>query len=747
MASRVIGGPAQVRPQMIQQGDIAQPDDGLGQAANFVMKLGERYAQGQLAQKQQQMFVQGMQRVATGEALSDIKKDQPEFASLFGDTASIQGAQAMAKVKAVDDFTTKAYEQMPELAKMDPQKASKVLTQGMSQHLTGDVAVDSVIQARMVEQLPVLMKAQTKANYAYVQGESARQYSGLLASAGKTMQTAAVQLARGAISQQDFDVARSNAVSVLQKPAGQSDETYRKTIYETAQLQLSEGNHWFDRTLRQRGPNGEPSFYETVLDPDQQKKLNEYRLTAERNTAKQYGFNQYGSVIAELGGRAAGMSPADIQKNVLRINEQYMRETGAESGIIDMADAMAMTKSSYTRSYALADKAAELRLSQSLKDQSDLAKTNATLQKAITMAMLGQGEFAVAAGVKKDEFDQVVWEGFNQIGQQKGMEDATKMLVNNWQTGGSYVNPHVQNELQAPFRQGESGAPTGESMAKAVTIYSAMLKQKGGQAAADAYLGPENTVKMENYLAAINSGQSTSDATVFAMGKPLLKGQRFDTEEGQPIIDKVLSDEYKAGGANGWFQTPMYGTSKQLIQTIVGPAASTLMANRGLPPEAAVKRALPMVRDRFDILGPLAVSKRPDQESLAQALATSREDAGKIAFETIQQQARKQGVNIDIAGMWDRKGGTSDSNAVTGRFGTWDALFGSGEVSAIRMPDQVRPDGSKLQMYHATVTLKDGSSADFYFDSDQMKQTIQDRLAPKPKGGRLNPSVPDDRVK
>lgn len=746
--SQVIGGPAQVRTQMIQPGDIAQPDDGLGQAANFVMKLGVRYAQGQLAQKQQQMFVQGMQRVAQGEALSDIKKDQPEFASIFGDTASVEGAQAMAKVKAVDDFTTKAYEQMPELAKMSPQKAGKVLTEGMSQHLTGDTAVDSVIQARMVEQLPVLMKAQTKANYAWTQNEMSRQYSGSLSSAAQTMQGASIQLARGVLSDKDFDVTRSNAVSLLQRPQGMAEETYRKTILETAQLQLSNGNHWFDRTLRQRGPDGEASFYESVLDPDDQKKLNDSRATAERATAKQYGFNQYGSIIAELGGRAPGMSPAEIQKSVLQINKQYMAETGSESGIIDMGDAMSMVKGSYERSFRLADKASELRMSQALKDQSDAAKALATQQKVIGMLNLGQGKFATMAGADKSEVDQTFYEGFALKSQKQGIDEAAKFVVGNYNTGAEYTNPHVENLLQSPFRQAQAGAPTGQSMQQAQQLYAAMIRVPGGQAAADAYLGADNVIKMQRYNDALNTGMDMPQASQMAFGAPLIKGQRMDTAEFQPILDTALKDTYKSGGANGWFQTPMYEASKGVIQNAVAPIAAQLQANLGLSPEAAVKRAIPMARQHFDVLGPLAVSKQPNQVSLAEAVGTSQDDAGKLAFEVIQRQAKAQGVNIDLGSIWDRESNDSKSGVFTGKFSPWDTLTKTAQVSAVRLPDRKDANGKVIQMYHATAFTDKGDSADFWFDSNDISKALEGRLTKKQsQGGRLNPSVPDYRVK
>lgn len=747
MPSRIVGGSANVAPQLIRPGDVQVQDSSFSQASSFLLKLGERYASGQLAQKQQQMFVDGMQRVATGEALSDIKQDQPAFASIFGDTASIQGAQAMAKVKAVDDFTTQAYGQMPELAKMDPKKAGRVLAQGMQQHLTGDAAVDAVIQQRMVEQLPVLMKAQTKANYAYVQNENARQYSGVVGSAAQTLQTASLQLARGVISQEDFDVSRANAISVLQKPAGMADETYRKTVFETAQLQLSNGNHWLDRTLRQRGPNGEPSFYETVLDTDQLTKLNSVRDTAEAKTAKNYGFNQYGAVIAELAGRAPGMSPANIQKAVLQINQQYMAETGSEHGIITQQDAMSMVEGSYKRTYARQDKLEELRMTQNLKDQSDAAKQYAQLQKAITMSSLGQGVFAMGAGVKKDEFDQVNYEQFMQLAQ-KDPAKAADLAVRNYGTGGAYLNPHIENLMQAPFRQAEAGMPTGQSMLQAQAIYSAMVGIEGGQAAADSYLGKDNVIRMQHYNAAIEQGMSTTDAATFAFSKPILKGQRMDTNEFRPILDKALKEEYQAGGANGWFQTPMYQSSKDILAAQVAPIASALQVNLGLSPEAAVKRAIPMARQNYDVMGPLVVTKRPGEPELYQVLGTSREDAGKVAFETIQKEALKQGVNIDIAGIFDRVSNNTASGVMTGRFDPWDVLTKSGQVSATRLRDVPDPVTGKMkQVYHATVYTDDGKSASFSFDSDQMRTNLEARLKHTSNGGRLNPSVPDYRVK
>jgi hypothetical protein len=723
--------------------------------AGFVMKLGERYAGAKIAEKQQDMFRQGMQRVATGEALSDIKKDDPAFANVFGPTATLRGAQAMAKVKGVDDVTTEIYNQMPALAKMDPSAAGKVMMQSMQKHLTGDNEVDNVLQMKIVEQLPTLMKAQSKANYAYVQSESARQYSGMVNSAANTIQGAALNRANGITNDEDFTAAKQNALLSLRQPQGMDDATYRETVKKLAINQMAQGNHWIDRWMNER-VDGHPSFYESVLDTDDQTAVIKARQEAESTTAKQYGFNQYGAAIAQLSGQSAGMSSAQIQTQVLRINEQYMAETGSQSGIITQSDMMSMQKGSYQRAFRLQDKRAEQNYASQLRTAEDAAKQTAQIKTAITLAESGAGKFGISSGVPKPEYDQMVFDSWQVKQSMRTPEEASSFIVKNYTHGNEYVNPQLSSMMQEPFRQLEGGGPIGEEFDRTQQIYTQLISQPDGQAAADAYLGTENAIRMEQYNRFIKSGSlSRIEAAQAVFGKPLVKNPGITTADNKDVLDSALKKLSQQGGGGSWLRgiPDMDDGNKAILMEAAGPDMQLLMDNLNFTPEQAAKRAAPAVLRKLDILGPAVIRKAPGQDSLAQAIGSTQEDAGRAFFETAATEARKQGVNVALGGWFEsalgrrtaeaeyevdpnqrgamggqklrkREGAGSEASTFSGKFSPWQAMTTHGKLQVNRLKDQTI-DGETVQIYHTTVVTPSGESASFTFDSRQVRKQFE----------------------
>lgn len=729
------------------QGVVA-PAEPKGQAtADFVMKMADKYVGQQVQQKQQQMYLAGMQRVATGEALADIKKDDPPFASIFGPTATIRGAQAMASMTKVDEFATDVYRQMPELAKMDPSQAGKRIAAGMNQHMTGDADVDIAIQSKITQQLPALMKVQAKANYEYVQNESARQFTGMINASATTIQGAALGLARGTTNEADFDQAKYTTLSSLAQPQGMDDKTYRKTIKEVAVNQMAQGNHYLDRWMNER-VGGKPSFYESVLSADDQTDIIKARQQAETATAQQYGFNQYGAYIAELSGKAAGMSPAAIQQRVLQINDQYMKETGSSSGIITMKDAMSMQKSSYQRAFRLGDQRNLAEYKEGLRTASDQAKQNATIASAMSMLEGGMGKFTQASGVKGPEVDAIAWQSFGTKLAQQGPDVAAKYIVDNYNHGNTYVNPQLQSMMQEPFRQLAGGGPIGAEFDRAQQIYSSLISQPDGQTTADAYLGADNAIRMEQYNRYIRTGAlSKSEAQQAVWGKPLIKNPSITSADNVAVMDKALNELGKKGGAGSWLAgvAGMDETNKSILRTAAGADMQSFMDNLGMSPEAAAKRAMPAVLRKVDILGPAVVRKAPGQASLAEAIGSNQEDAGKAFFETAQIMAREQGVNVDLGGWFEtinsriknpdtfsitdemagkRPGPGTNASVFSGAFTPWRAMVSHGDLRVDRLRDQTI-DGQTVQIYHATVSTPDGSSANFAFDSRDVRKHFE----------------------
>jgi hypothetical protein len=715
-------------PQQVQAQQAFAADTRPDPTADFLVGLADKYVAGALAEKQQEMFNRGMQRAASGEALEEIKNDDPPFASIFGPSASVRGAMAMTQVQKVDGFVSSVYGAMPELAKMSPDEAGKRMMGLMQSQLTGDHAVDNVIQTRIMEQMPTLMKAQTKANYKYVQESMARSHAFMVDSAGTTIQAAAQQVAHGALSQEDFDRARGAALNSLAKPEGMSDDTYRANIKNLAINQMNKGNHWIDRWMNQKGPNGEPSFYESVLSVEDQTAIITARRTAENQTAINYGFNQYGAAIAELAGRSQGMSPAAIQQQVLAINKQYMDETGSEMGIITQQDAMQMVKGSYRRSFAIADKRAEIDYRAAVKEAGEAKKEAVEISRTVSMLAGGMGKFTVSAGVDKDKVDQIFSSAVEMKMAADDLDGAADLIVNNYNHGGTYINPYVQNLAQEPFRQAAGGGPIGEAWDQAQKMYGIIKSKPDGTAAADAYFGAENVVRMEQYNRFVAAGIGRLEAQQAVFGKPLIRGAKLTTKESQPLLMEALKPIMEKGGAGSWLRgvPAMDETNLAILSDAASQDMQLFVNNLAMSPKEAAKRAAPAIMRKVDVLGPVAIRKEEGQASLAEAIGSSQEDAGRALFDLMQIEAKRNGVNVPLGGWWEtansRINSLNQDAVVAGmqggsKFTGMAGLFGTGSVRVQRLRDQ-----GGLQVYHATVVTNDGQSAQFTFDSDQVKK-------------------------
>lgn len=692
-------------------------------------KMVDKFGGAWMEQRQEQMYVKGMQRVASGEALDQIKSEDPPFASIFGPTASVRGAQAMTQVQKINGFTTSIYGAMPELAKMPPEQAGKKMMEFMQSQLTGDVAVDNVVQTRIMEQMPALMQAQTKANYKFVQESMAKSHGMMVDSAASTVQGAAQQVAHGALSQADFDYARSNAINALAKPEGMADETYRENMKKLAINQMAKGNHWIDRWMNQRGENGEPSFYESVLSVDDQTEIIKARQTAERSTAINYGFNQYGAAIAELSGRSQGMSPAAIQQQVLAINKQYMAETGSETGIITQQDAMSMVKGSYRRSFSIVDKRAEIDYRAQVKEAGEARKEAVEISRAVSMLAGGSGKFTIAAGVDKNKVDQLFSSAVEMKLGAEDMEGAAKLIVDNYNHGGAYVNPYVQNLAQEPFRQAEGGGPIGAAWDDAQKMFGLLKARPDGTAAADAYFGADNVVRMEQYNRFLAGGVPRLEAQQAVFGKPLIRGQKLSNADSQPLVLEAVKSIAEKGGAGAWLRgvPDMDETNLAILTDAATQDMQLFVNNLAMSPKEAAKRASGAILRKVDVLGPVAIRKEEGQASLAEGIGASQEDAGRAMFDLMQLEAKRNGVNVPLGSWWSTANSRINrynQDAViagmqggSGKFTGLSGMFGTGSVRVQRLRDQ-----GDAQIYHATIYTNDGQSAQFTFDSNQVKE-------------------------
>lgn len=721
---QVIGGGAN-RSQGVQAPAVERNTTG-----DLLLKMGQGFLQKKLEQKQQEQFVKGMQRVATGEAYQDIKSgDNPMLAGIFGPSASVAGAAAMSKVQNVDEFEAEAYQNMQGNAEMSPEKFREHLVAGMGKHLTGDPDVDNVIQTKMVEGMAPLMKAQAKANYAWAQQQSANSFNGLVSAAGNKFHAQAGQYSQGLLSKDDFEQAQGQFLSSIQPVEGMNPETYKKSVLDTAILQMNKGNMWADRIMQKYG------VYD-ALDADDQTKLMKARESASDKLKNEYGFNKYGAAVGELVGGAAGRSPAQNHELANQLNQRYMDETGSETGLLTVKDMISMDRSVYSRMYRMQDKMREL----SAKANMDARADGQLAVQAVEMAQTGKGNYAIGAGVPKNKFDSAFNSAFGSKLAAGNSDGALDLATENYTHGNGYINPQLQGMMTEPFRQITQGGIPGPEFDRTMQFLDAWTQRPESGGAVDAYLGADNVVRLQRYrdsLVAFNGDKL--QASKAAWGSPVVKGPSLETKDFKPAMLEVIRKNTEGKGAmnalDRWFNNVpnMSPAAQDVVFNSVRADAETYVNNLGMSPEAAIKRALDGAgRSAVDVVGAYAIPKAKDQNPLAAMVGVDDRTLATLMPKFLQQQARKQGVAVNLAGggssVTTAKGQASPTTNVTDLTNWYGG--GDADVSLMRAQDIKDKDGNPVAVYSGLL-FRDEKNATVHFTSKDLKEfyetTIKNR--------------------
>lgn len=692
---------------------------------DLLMKMGNSFLEKSLQAKKAEMFTKGMQRVAAGEAYKDIRQESNGFAdALFGKSATMQGAAAMAKVSGVENFTTKALNEMQGNAQMSPEQFRKHLIGNMQENLTGDPDVDNVVQAKMVENMAPLMKAQTKANYEFVQQESARNYTNMMSSAGDTFFATAGQAANGTLSQKDLHMAAGRLLLASQPPAGMNPETYRKTLLNTSILQMSKGNLWVDKVYQQSG------MYD-MLNADDQIKLETARKTYSDKVAQEFGSLNFGTEIAQIEGGAAGRSPAENAKLWTDLNQRWKTATGSDYDILGMKDLVGMQKSSYSRMFAMQDKMSELRAKAALDD-----RANNELVSTIARGVdTGAGGFLVGLGAKKKDVD-LSFDAQFQMKAQANPDAAVDQVISNYNHGMAYVNPQLQSRLLEPLRQLQGGGVPGVELDNAIQMIDAMQAKPDSQGTIDGYLGAENAVRIQRYRSALQAFEGDKvKAAQLAFSEPVLTAPKVTSTELKPQMVKVIEDTQEGKGVLNWLDRKFRGVpnmsdaSKDLVLQSVAPDAQVYM-NAGLDPQTAIQRALKGSGvQKVDVIGRYAYSKRPDQQPLAALVGTDDSTMALTFPKFLQSKARQSGVFANVPGggssVTSKKGEANYWTSVTDLGGFWGGK--ESDVSLMRAPDSVDSQGNPLAVFSGLL-YNGSNSARVDFTSQELKEFYEQNI-------------------
>jgi len=194
-----------------------------------------------VALRQKEDFIEAYANAGAGKAIQEMRQSAPAWESIFGPTASVQGAQARALQDAVAQFGNAGLGLVDQNKHLAPEEFHKVVTQNVSKYLTGDSITDALITQKATELVPEITKAHYKANSKYVQELNLQTASKSIYTTLQTYKTMRA-MPEDQRSPEGIESARLALTEVLKNGLGMDEFAHRKMVMGILVQTLASGD-------------------------------------------------------------------------------------------------------------------------------------------------------------------------------------------------------------------------------------------------------------------------------------------------------------------------------------------------------------------------------------------------------------------------------------------------------------------------------------------------------------------------
>lgn len=227
--------------------DVASVKDN---TMEVLLQMGQKTLAPKIAAMKERAVVEGAVRHASGVALEEIINEQPWYAQVFGTAPAVEGARGYAVRSRTAQFVSGHLANMDNLATKSPDEVAPYLYDQMAQHMTGDADTDLMIRNEMAAQLPVLVKAHTKAHVGYMQKKANEaSYADMIASAT----TYGAIASNPDMTDEDKALAREQLAQSFMLPEGRNPDSHWRNTSKAIVDQATKGNTQFLAAATQAG--------------------------------------------------------------------------------------------------------------------------------------------------------------------------------------------------------------------------------------------------------------------------------------------------------------------------------------------------------------------------------------------------------------------------------------------------------------------------------------------------------------
>ena len=532
----------------------------------MLLKLNEAVVAPRVKEMQQEQFIAGMTQAASGVAMSDIKKEQPWYTKVWGDSPAVEGAQAYTVQTKVTQFMADQANNMDQLRQVDPSQIPKHVMGLVKGVMTGDANTDGLIQMQVGRQLPALLKQQAKENWAWNQQQAAdARYKSYGADASKLQSMLAAP--QGMQSGDDIAALSEQYVASLVPAPGANIDAWNKTMLQHIADQAQSGNFHSINVLKTSGIldnlHAEDKLkVQPLIEAGQAKARARYMETQAENIAKWH-----------YDAASGNSSPQSVFEQAKGMNEEYKRLSGDQDGFLKGTTVASMGSSAAMAVARVQAAAAK----EALKAQGSEALRSSTE----SIVWQGGKSAYISNGGKADYYDDTMYQTFG-----KTMTDnppaALKLLEVNAMNGE--INQSIKKDI------GRWTSTTGEAVnddfVKAYGLWKNLGTSQYGPNAQNGYWDDHAIIKMKAFDAKLNG----RDPLVF--GEEAYQYAK-QARAGQHPMEKKVAESIRSELEGGLFtKGAIEGLNDHSKRIIVDRVYRTMDAVNDAPGRTSVDNAL-----------------------------------------------------------------------------------------------------------------------------------------------------------
>lgn len=570
-------------------------------------------------------FLEGQQRAASGEALTEIVNTQPWYSKIFGPSSAVEGARQYSLDAQAAKFDAAVQNAMPSMRNTSPDELPAIIQKMSKEFQTGDQATDAQLGLRLTKVLPNLIQAHTRE---YYKAQQEHAYSQRFDAAQQNATSLQIVSQDPMASDDDKQLRQANFLQGFVLPAGVDPESHKQFV-ATSLTSLAEAGQFHAVNVALN------SGVMQSLPPEK-------RLQVERAVnqfKKQHAAEArdgYAKDFAQVYDRARN-DPEYSAENVMQdydaLNAKYASLSGNDQPLV-AGTARAATAQSALAAYwqrIRQGEALQANLAEELASQGRVAEAQEVMDDAIGTAFKTNGYAGAKASpeFKDKDVDRLFLKQWNATDAEGNVDWKARasLLKHHGAFKGDGVGDIVPTAVKVELARmvNSQGQSLNNNFIQAYGIFRDLTANRtdlAGQAAARAVLGSKEFTVLDTFRRETQGKDMTNPgilAAAHAVARdPLYNPTERFTEKEAPVVDTFLQRELwgksaKAGESlsgqqkGAWWKfgsTPdKIAPSAQALFKSAMAGHYRMMVNRGVPQEDALASSSQYALNDVEMLG------------------------------------------------------------------------------------------------------------------------------------------------